>query len=305
MAEDPTERSVERLVQALCALELPPEWELLGVRPQRAEEDVLFPERGQSLVQAELVLRHRITTLQAAPRGEGSSRQTPPEARPSAVPSAGPPRSDLDEARSVCRDLVDSPLVESPRWSWPFWRCHECGLYCTSEYDFEDHLRAHSAAREEEQYAEWERAEEVVPIRETVPTREIAPPPPGTSSGPRAVPPPPPPQVTAEPSWAERLSEARRAGDRAAAIRRGEAEGAVGPLTTKRGSRYWVVLRSHAGECYSPAVVTRAWKQARPYVERASRKDTGAAVYLGLPSQAEAEAFVDGAGERWPLHLLA
>ena len=37
MAEDPTERSVERLVQAFCALELPPEWELLGVRPQRAE----------------------------------------------------------------------------------------------------------------------------------------------------------------------------------------------------------------------------------------------------------------------------
>ena len=290
MAEDPTERSVERLVQALCALELPPEWELLGVRPQRAEEDVLFPERGQSLVQAELVLRHRITTLQAAPRGEGSSRQTPPEARPSAVPSAGPPRNDLDE---------------SPRWSWPIWRCHECGLYCTSEYDFEDHLRAHSAAREEEQLAEWERAEEVVPIRETVPTREIAPPPPGTSSGPRAVPPPPPPQVTAEPSWDERLNEARRAGVRAAAIRRGEAEGAVGPLTTKRSSRYWVVLRSHAGECYSPAVVTRAWKQARPYVERASRKDTGAAVYLGLPSQAEAEAFVAGAGERWPLHLLA
>ena len=92
MAEDPTERSVERLVQAFCALELPPEWELLGVRPQRADEDVLFPERGQSLVQVELVLRHRITTLQAAPRGEGSSRQTPPEARPSAVPSAGPSR---------------------------------------------------------------------------------------------------------------------------------------------------------------------------------------------------------------------
>ena len=128
MAEDPTERSVERLVQAFCALELPPEWELLGVRPQRADEDVLFPERGQSLVQVELVLRHRITTLQAAPRGEGSSRQTPPEARPSAVPSAGPPRSDPDE---------------SPRWSWPIWRCHECGFYCTSEYDFEDHLRAH------------------------------------------------------------------------------------------------------------------------------------------------------------------
>ena len=115
MAEDPTERSVERLVQAFCALELPPEWELLGVRPQRAEEDVLFPERGQSLVQVELVLRHRITTLQAAPRGEGSSRQTPPEARPSAVPSAGPPRSNLDEARALCRDLAHQPLEESPR----------------------------------------------------------------------------------------------------------------------------------------------------------------------------------------------
>ena len=124
--------AIERLAEVLAALELPAEWELLGVEPPQAAEGARFPAQNRRLVRVGLQLRLRGAHPQEQPR-----------------------------------------LLQ-----WPVWPCERCGLFCTSEWGFTDHLESHEA--EELHLAELAWAQETE-----------AEPEPTLAAGPAAAPAPP------------------------------------------------------------------------------------------------------------------
>lgn len=99
-------------------------------------------------------------------------------------------------------------------------------------------------------------------------------------------------------NWDERLAIAEDIGRFVERCLSGTHRGNSGRERNPLQSRYWVVIRDHAGQIYSPVKVFTLWTRAKDLVKKGH--DCGDSIFFGIPTEQEGKRAVEVAGLSWP-----
>lgn len=102
-------------------------------------------------------------------------------------------------------------------------------------------------------------------------------------------------------TWLEREEICRGIGAFVKKSLSGSFHGTSGRDRINLPSRIWIVFRDYQGAVYSPPKVFRQFTFCKPLVKRGG-SDLGESVFVGLPSEREAQVVVASAGFAWPIN---
>lgn len=102
-------------------------------------------------------------------------------------------------------------------------------------------------------------------------------------------------------SWGEREEICQGIGEWVLNSLRGVHRGPSGRDRIPLANRVWLVFRDFEGLNYEPVHVCTTWTSCHNLVKRGH--DTGESIFVGLPSQREAQAVAAAAGVGWPAQI--
>ena len=99
-------------------------------------------------------------------------------------------------------------------------------------------------------------------------------------------------------SWGERESIAEQIGGYLVRSLAGNHRGSSGRDRIPLASRFYIIVRDFTGHVFSPVKVVRSWSSCQRLVKRGS--DIGESIFVGVPSEREAQKVVSSAGLTFP-----